>query len=141
MASVIRKAWLDIVFFLLMFGMILFGFGITGYIMLGQSFTDYRDISHSVLSCYFMIFKVYDYKQYSKADNALGIPYIILYMVVMCFFLYPVFIAILTGYYNSLSHKNISKIGFIDKIIKTLNYKLKGKKVLDTERSEVENAW
>ena len=139
MASVIRKAWLDILFFLLMFGMILFGFGVTGYIMLGQSFANYRDISHSVLSCYFMIFKVYDYKQYSKADNALGIPYIILYMVVMCFFLYPVFIAILTGYYNSLSHKNISKIGFIEKIIKTLNYKLKGKKVLDNQPTEVEN--
>lgn len=114
--NVLNNGKTDILYFLLVFFIFLLGFSISGHLMLGHYHPGYKDIGHALISSTFMKFGVFNFEEYRQADNILGIPFIILYVTFMIFFLFSMLLAITTGHYNSLKKTYKSQTGFFEKI-------------------------
>ncbi|OMJ77756.1 hypothetical protein SteCoe_22588 [Stentor coeruleus] len=128
--GIMGKAQLDFLFFLMMYFTIMVGFMFMGHIMLGHYHPGYATLGYSFMSGYFLRFGVFNFKLYNKADETLGILYIVSFVVIIIFFLSSMFVSIITGYYKTLLPNFSSKVGLISKIILTIRAKMKGEKVL-----------
>ncbi|OMJ79313.1 hypothetical protein SteCoe_20694 [Stentor coeruleus] len=134
--SIMGKARLDFLFFLMMYFTIMFGFMLMGHIMLGHYHPGYATLENSFISGYFLRFGYFDYDLYYKADHTLGLIYIVLFIVTIIFFLSSMFVSIITGYYKDLLPSYSSKIGLLSKLLLTFQAKLKGESVLLAQEHE-----
>lgn len=134
--NIMGKAQLDFLFFLIMYFTIMFGFVLMGHIMLGHYHPGYATLLKSFISGYFLRFGYFNYELYYKADHTLGLIYIVSFIIVIIFFLSPMFISIITGYYKDLLPRYSSKIGLLSKLLQTFRAKFKGESVLFTQELE-----
>ena len=125
---VMMNARLDFIFFTIMFFIILFGYVFSGYILLGHYHDGFSTIPDAFFSSYFMQFGEYDKEKFRNADNILGLPFIVIYILVIIFFLTTMFTAIISGSYSDKG--KFYKMSTYEKVKRTINARLKGEKVI-----------
>lgn len=131
----ILKAKLDFIFFCIMFYTILYGYIFSGNILLGHFHPGFTNIADSFITCYLMQFGIFEQNQYSESDSVLGLFYIFFYIIIIIFFLTTIFTGIITGYYENKKTRG-NKLGVFEKVIKTIQCKWRGKKVIEMQDIE-----
>ena len=121
LTDVLNSAKFDIFFFLAMFIIILVGYSLMGYLILGTSIYDFSSMPRSLLSCYLMLLGSFDLQSIQEADPNLGMIFFGTYIVVFYLLLLNMFTAIIGAHNEQVEKESGSPgVGFFKKIYLTI---------------------
>lgn len=102
---ILKRAAIDIAFFMFMFFIIFLGFAQAGYLAFGTDVPSFRTFSHSLLNLFRSITSDLDYSALSEANRLFGPLYYICYYVIVLLVLINVFLAIINDAYAVVNEK------------------------------------
>ena len=98
--AVLLKAGKDMMYFLLMFFILLLGFGLMGEQMLGTYLDGYSNIMRCMITLFTVLMGDFDVDDFKMANPAFGIMFFIVYILLMFLMLMNIFLAILGEAYS-----------------------------------------
>ena len=98
--AVLLKAGKDMMYFLLMFLILILGFGLMGEQMLGTYLEGYSNIFRCMITLFTVLMGDFDVEEFNMANPAFGIMFFIVYILLMFLMLMNIFLAILGEAYS-----------------------------------------
>eukprot|EP01028_Stygiella_incarcerata_P009042 TRINITY_DN413_c0_g1_i1.p1 TRINITY_DN413_c0_g1~~TRINITY_DN413_c0_g1_i1.p1 ORF type:complete len:703 (+),score=182.28 TRINITY_DN413_c0_g1_i1:265-2373(+) len=105
LSKTIKKAFLDLASFFLMFFIIFIGFSMAFYISVGFDLYAYSSVGKSMSTLFTAALGDFDFRELQDANRVLGPFLFTLYMVLVFFILANMFIAIISGSYDHVQDK------------------------------------
>lgn len=132
LTKILDSAKLDLLFYIAMVFLILFGYSIMGYLLLGHNYIAHQQLDYSFVTCYNMLLGLFDTDAIYIADNSLGIFFFYTFMILFYLLLLNIFIAIINAHFHSNMPKlDANHMGFLTKVIFVIKSKIKKKKFMD----------
>jgi len=97
--SVLTKSGVDVMYFVLMFFILLLGFGLMGEQMLGTNLEAYSSPTQSIINLFIVLMGAFDVDEFEQASE-FGLAYFMTYITVMFLILMNIFLAILGEAYS-----------------------------------------
>ena len=98
--AVLLKAGKNMMYFLLMFLILILGFGLMGEQMLGTYLEGYSNIFRCMITLFTVLMGDFDVDEFKMANPAFGIMFFIIYILLMFLMLMNIFLAILGEAYS-----------------------------------------
>ena len=120
--SVLTKSGVDVMYFVLMFFILLLGFGLMGEQMLGTNLEAYSSPTQSIINLFIVLMGAFDVDEFEQGNPEFGIAYFMTYITVMFLILMNIFLAILGEAYSMVREEADEKAS---KQVKTKSRSLK----------------
>jgi hypothetical protein len=105
--NTLNEAMVDIMYFMIMLGVMLFGFVFMAYLVFGTMLEEFSTIGMSLMYCFAMLVGSFDYPKLESADKVMAPIFFFTYMICNTFVVLNIFVSILEVAYARVKKKHV----------------------------------